>query len=249
MNINGSTHSQKEKMLSLLQQLLQEMSEDQDLAPWQAAPPHLTSAGGRVSATDRLTWWFRPITGGDNAWERYFAQSFVTPFSAPSAPPPVSDFFTGAPPPNLAPPPSDRNNLRMILLEPEDELIDSDAEATVACLYSFVHAIGRRDVEAAMTCIAPDFHTFSDDQEFDRQGLFHYLKALIDSLRDGAFEISLVEIPRPVLHPDAILIYAEIQIDTVKHLTNERPIITERRLVVFQRQKDGSWLIIGLCPV
>jgi hypothetical protein len=63
----------------------------------------------------------------------------------------------------------------------------------------------------------------------------------------GDVDVSLVEIPEPILHPDGILVYTELQIDARKDEACES--ITHRRLAVFRQGRDRSWRIAALSPV
>ena len=103
-----------------------------------------------------------------------------------------------------------------------EEMANEHADAAVACLYDFVHAIGRRDPEGAMACVADDFHVYEDDREIDRLALRHQIEALLDSLRDWELEISLAEVPEPLHHPGGILIYCEIQVDAFQRDSSAR---------------------------
>jgi hypothetical protein len=109
--------------------------------------------------------------------------------------------------------------------------------------------VGREDLESAMSCVATDYHAIEDDHEVDRDGLAQRVKALLDSLYGWEKDVFLVEIPQPVLHPTAILVHAEMQINAVHHTTGERRTVIDRRVVVFERQRDRSWRIAALSPI
>jgi ketosteroid isomerase-like protein len=71
--------------------------------------------------------------------------------------------------------------------------------------------------------------------------------AELDALRGWELETSLVEIPQPILHPDGILVYAELQIDARKD--DERRTVLHRRIAVFRKGRDRRWRIAALSPV
>jgi len=232
---------------------------DDPLSPWRAAASR-PAAPARISATDQLSWWFRPAGGGADPWEGFFSEESdpdaeVDPAAGwPLARLPAAAGWAGAsragngqhPVPE---PPSRRMSLRALLAEPEQEMLDRDAEAVVTCLYDFVHALGRQDVEAAMACVAPDYHALEDDREIDADGLAARIKALLDSLHGWEAEVFLVEIPQPVLHPTGIFVPIEIQIDARDPGTDARRSILDRRIAVFAQQLDRSWLIAALSAV
>jgi hypothetical protein len=217
-----------------------------ELTPWREPPLRAPLLSGRISATDRLSWWFRPLSDGRDPWESYFE-----PEAAPAPPPrsPAATAATASPP--AAPdgePLGRRAALRLLLAEPDEELIDSDADAVVTCLYDFVHAVGRRDVATAIDeCVDPDYHTLENDVEIDRDGLAAQLESLLDRLRGWELDVSLVEIPEPILHPDAILVWTELQIEA--HRDGEHQTLLHSRLAVFRRGRDRRWLISALSPV
>lgn len=228
--------SRLEQAIALLSDVLGNRPADGPaLTPWQRPPAPALTAGGRVSATDRLSWWFRPSVDGRDPWESYFEPA---PLAEPVA----------APPGPRAEPPGRRAALRLLLAEPDEELIESDAEAVVACLYDFVHAIGRGDVTAAIDeCVAPEYHVLEHDVEVDRDGLAAQLHAQLQPLRGWEVDVSLVEIPEPILHPVGILVYAELQIEAAKD--GARRTFLHRRLAVFRQGRDRRWRISALSPV
>ena len=213
------------------------------LAPWREPPLAVPTLSGRVSATDRLSWWFRPSAGGQDPWETFFEDERPTV----SAEPPVRSVAAAAEPP-AADQPGRRAALRLLLAEPDEEMIDADAEAVVTCLYDFVHAIGRGEIEVAIEeCVDPDYHTMESDVEIDRDGLAAQLRAQLDRLRGWDVAVSLVEIPEPILHSDGILVYTELQIEARKGEARES--VVHRRLAVFRQGRDRSWRISALSPV
>jgi ketosteroid isomerase-like protein len=223
-----------EQALALLRSVLAESEgRSADLAPWEDHDEPIPPAS-RLSATDQLSWWFRPARQGVGTWSEYFA-------SAPSAP--GQDGSRDS-----LPDPAPHLGLRLLLAETEEELLDDDADLVVACLYDFIHAIGRRDVATAMSRVSADFHMLEDDQEVDRRGLESKIRYTLGSLRGWEFDVSLVEIPQPILHPDGILVYAETLIDAWRADGMRRSIL-ERRVALFSRSGDGDWLLCGLPPV
>jgi hypothetical protein len=246
-----------EQALELIRSLLSEEAQSDTLRPWQktryASPP----TQGRLSATDRLSWWFRPFSDSLDPWDEFFDQSSQT-LAVPligdrllvpqtQTQPPAGNPAVVSPEPGLLPGP--RAALRLLLSEPEEEIIDDDAQAVVTCLFNFIHAFGQRDVNKAMQYVDRDYHTLYEDKETDRVGLAYQLKSLLDTLIGWEFEVSIVEIPRPILYPDAILVYAEILIDAVKPADASRRTILERRICVFKQQADKSWLLQALSQI
>jgi ketosteroid isomerase-like protein len=246
-----------EQALELVRNILSENASLDSLRPWEniryASPP----MQGRLSATDRLSWWFRPLSDSQNPWDDYFDQS-----NEALSPSLIRDKLLALQTQTLSPPgnplralpepgplPGPRAALRLLLSEPEEEIIEDDAQAVVTCLYNFIHAFGQRDIDKALKYVDEDYHTLYNDQETDRLGLAHQLKSLLDSLIGWEFEISIAEIPRPILHPDAILVYAEILIDAIKVADSTQRTILEHRVCVFKRQPDKSWLILALSQV
>jgi ketosteroid isomerase-like protein len=220
--------------------------------PFTPAP----ALGGRMSATDILSWWFRPASSAADPWDDYFS---VSPPPAttrvkraegrarvPAAPPADADAPAAREP---ATEPHPWANLPAFVAEPETELADELGDAVVECLYGFVHAVGRGDVEGAMALVADDFHVLEDDREIDRLALRHQLESLLDSLRGWTFEISLAEIPEPLFHPCGVLVYAEIQIDAARPDDDLRRCQVEHRVVVFDHDDTGGWKISALSPV
>jgi ketosteroid isomerase-like protein len=230
-----------EQAIALLSDVLEDrQSGDAGFAPWREPLARSPLLQVRVSATDRLSWWFRPSTGGRDPWHDYFdaaPQPRVTePALMPAEPSPGAEA------------PGRRAALRLLLAEPDEEMIDSEADAVVTCLYDFVHALGRGDVRAAIDdCVAPDYHVMENDVEVDRDGLAAQLHAELDRLRRLELAASLVEIPEPILHPAGILVYAELQLEASRG--SDRQTIVHRRLAVFRQGRDRRWRISALSPV
>jgi ketosteroid isomerase-like protein len=72
---------------------------------------------------------------------------------------------------------------------------------------------------------------------------------MLDPFEGWELRSSLVEIPHPILHPDAILVYAELLLEGKHPDTDERRDIVERRIAVFRRQRDHGWRIAALSPI
>ncbi len=241
-----------ELLRSLFEQNAQARKRSASSLPTPFVPP--LPPDSQLSATDLLTWWFQPATTTFDPWDEFFEQFPSAPKSQaakqPSVPPSASELDI---PPELAlRQPQTLNpwtDFRALFSEPEEELIDEHAEAAVECLYDFVHAIGRRDVDAAMQFVAQDYHVLEADNEIDRLALRHQIEALLDSLRGWEFNISLATIPEPVLHPNGILIYAEIQVDAHRADDDLRRCINLRRVAVLERQRNHVWLISALSPI
>jgi ketosteroid isomerase-like protein len=248
---------QPERVIAALRALLEQLEEgDTAATPW-IGSADVPLSPGRISATDQLSWWFRPAAGaGEDPWERFFTPPGTTPLAAGppraremQASPPDGHHPWAAAPAAATAPPGRRVSLQLLLAEPEEEMIDADAEAVVAGLYDFVHALGRRDVDAAMTCVAADFHALDEGREIDRSTLARQLRALLDPFIGWDLTTSLVEIPQPMLHPDAILVHAELQLEAHHPATGEWQSVVEPRIAVFRQQRDRRWLISGLAPI
>jgi hypothetical protein len=177
--------------------------------PWQSLPGPAEEDPWLVSATDLLIPWepegtaagtAAPAAPGD-PWAGYFAPppaERMPPAPIPAIPAP--SLPAGA---SLGPPGS--------LEEPLD---DATSFAAAECLYGFVHALGRRDVEAALEQVADDYHAIADDRAVDREGLRHRLEALLDERSGGALDVSLAEPPEPIPFVDGlVLIPATLQVD------------------------------------
>lgn len=254
-----ATDQDRDARLELAYQLLRvvlQQPEPETGQPGQLAPPPFLppTFQDQLSATDLLGWWFRPAAGTVDPWDDYFArtpQALTSPLgrSAADRPPPP------LPPPGISlslPPVEDGapwTDPRTLIADPMEELADEHAEAAVACLYDFVHAIGRRDVDAAMGYVADDYHVLEDDHEIDRLGLRHQIEALLDSLRGWEVMISLAQMPEPLPHPCGILIYCEMQVDAFQQDQDLRRSTVDRRIAVCELQSTRQWAISALSRV
>lgn len=237
------------KAYEILQDLLDE-GRPEDLDPgfvpshWDlpAMPP--PDPSGRLSATDLLGWWFRAPGGLPDPWEAYFEGPVPDP-------PPVSPQTPGPRPPERPINgwrPEDWHPAFAQVRLPDRLLPDESAEAAVETLYEFLHAVGRRDVEAAMAVTAEDYHVMEGDLEVDRLGLRQRLEALLDSLGGWSLEVSLAVAPEPLDHPYGVLIAADIQLDAA-HPDGAKRSHLWRRVALLRQDGEGEWKIHALSLV
>ncbi|MDQ5822884.1 MAG: hypothetical protein M3441_01565 [Chloroflexota bacterium] len=256
----------------LLRELMEQSEEEWDpLQEPQELPfvrPGDTS--GILSATDLLTWWFRPTSRMADPWEDYFAPRREPISTTPQRPlaqrPAAQQVSAGRRPqlpganqgfperarparPGPAPESAPWTDWQLLHPEPENLLEDDHAEAAVQCLYDFLHAISLRDVEAAMQLVADDYHVLEDDVEIDALGLRHQIERLLDSLRGWELQVSPVEIPMALGHVLGVLVYVEIQIDAYHPLLDLRRVYVQRRVAMLQWQSQRDWRISALSPV
>jgi ketosteroid isomerase-like protein len=129
---------------------------------------------------------------------------------------------------------------------PDGHLRAEDALAVADCLYDFIHALERFDVEAAMACVADDFHELRAGRELDRQGFRHWLENLLDRLRKREIDVSLAEMPRPVAYGRLVLCETTIQVDPAAAPPQAVPSsLVLRLLLAFERDARGSWRILS----
>jgi ketosteroid isomerase-like protein len=225
-------------------QLLRELVEDTSIeqspeeAKWYAPPLPPIDPGSQLSATDLLSWWFRPPTASAGSWDAYFGTNL----------PRKGELEPGAPsPPESSSParesadPVRRAVFRALLAEDEDGLGAEEADSALEVFYEFLHAFGRRDVEGAMRYVAEDYHTFDDDREMNHRDLANSLEALLASLLGWDFTVTLAMVPELLRHPYGIVIYAEIQLDAVERATGAKRNLVEQRLVLMEQGSDKSW--------
>jgi hypothetical protein len=224
--------------------------------PW--AMPLLVpgDAEARLSATDLLSWWFRAPSRVPNPWDVYFGESFELPAdSRPGKAVTHEDGGSTAPPltPDWASAASDKVAAALVSKElanfAEDRVSDADAEAAVDCLFEFIHAIGRRDINQAMVFVAEDYHVLENDREIDRLALRHHIEKIVDSLRGWEMEVSLTETPEPLPYLDMLLMEVSIQIDAFRSRDDQRRSIIERRVALLRRNDDTHWVISGLSSI
>jgi hypothetical protein len=216
-------------------------------APFYAPQLPPIEFGSRLSATDLLSWWFRPPSGQKDPWESFFARSGESPVAPVplSAPVPQSE----REPWTATAGPSPKAMMRALFPEPYEELESDDADAAIDVFYEFLHAFGRHDIEAAMEYVAEDYHTFENDCEVNRSELRNRLHGLLESFAGWDFQVSLSMAPEALRHPYGIILYAEIQIDGVHPETRAKRNAVERRLVLLQQHGTSAWRVAALSPV
>jgi hypothetical protein len=198
-----------------------DFSEDSELMPWHGASDW-NSPHPITSATDLLLAWLPEGAGGaTNAWDRYFAE------------PPL---------PGAAREPT------VPIARPEERWDAESANAAVDCLFRFVRALENRDVEEAMECVSPGYHTFEMGRDQDCEALRHKLEYAFDIWRHDEVRLSLAEVPDPVFHPAGILIRSVLQIDS-KNAAGEHRTQLLRRMVVFEETPRDGWLITALSDI
>lgn len=133
---------------------------------------------------------------------------------------------------------------------PEGHLRAEDALAVADCLYDFIHALEHFDAEAAMACVAEDFHELRSNRELDRQGFRHWIEKLLDGLRGREIDVSLAEVPRPVAYGRLVLCETTLQIDSAA--TPSSPpsgavpsSLVFHLLLAFEPDVRGSWCILS----
>jgi hypothetical protein len=227
-----------DQIYTLLREALTPQEEGQESnRAWYTPQMPPIDPGSKLSATDLLSWWFRPPTASQNPWDTYFAESTVAHESPRMA----------APPPAASPAdPISRAAIRALLPVEESELASDDADRATETFYEFLHAIGRRDVDVAMQYIADDFHTFEDDREVDRDDLRSRMEGLLDAMHGYDIDVSLTTVPEPLQHPYGVVMSVEIQLDGVHPQTKAKRNVLDKRLVLLQRQADDCWKITSL---
>ena len=203
--------------------------------------------GSRLSATDLLSWWFRPPSAQKDPWESFFSRFQESPgaetagalVTAKVEAPETGGIQTASP----------KALARALFPEPYEELASEDADAAIETFYEFLHAFGRHDIEAAMEYVAEDYHTFENDCEVNHNELRNRLYSLLETLSGWDFQVSLSMVPEALRHPYGIVVYAEIQIDGVHPETRAKRNIVERRLALLQQHGNSAWRIAALSPV
>ena len=212
---------------------------------WYDPPMPPLEVGSKLSATDLLSWWFRPPSGGGRSgWDAYFEEPAPATRDGHAAPP--------RPDPAVAPPTDPARQLaaravaEALLPMPDDELASEDAENAVQTFYSFLHAFGEGEIDACLRLVSDDYHVIEDDREIGRQALRGQLEALLASLHGWDYEVTLSAVPEPIPHPYGILLYVEIQIDATMPASGARRGSVERRVVFLERQSEADWKIAAL---
>jgi hypothetical protein len=209
-------------------------------------PPALD--GSEHLGSDLLALWQPEGMAGEPgpaAWRRYLDAAAPGPAAAPAASspgawaPPV-DFEAGA---GLA---GFQHPLLAGHGRSADELPAEDALAVADCLYDFVHALERFDPEAAMACVADDYHERDAGRGLDRRGFRLWLEELLDGLRANPIEVGLSEVPRPVRYGRLVLCTATLHIDVAAAPPAVPSSLVLRCLPTFGRDARGAWRLLTL---
>ena len=204
------------------------------------------AAGSGFLSSDILALW-QPEAMADEpwsaTWQRYLdgaapgaAAAPPTAASRPWAPPADFDAGEGIHPFQLP--------FRTRSARSAEDLRAEDAVAVADRLYDFLHAVERFDPEAAMACVADDYHELAADRALDRQGFRLWLEELLDGLRGGEIAVSLAEVPRPVRFGRLVLCPATIQVDVAAAPPAVPSALVFRWLLAFERDARGSWRIV-----
>lgn len=203
-------------------------------------------AGSGFLASDLLALW-QPEAMADEpwsaTWQRYLDGAAPGPAAAPAAAPsrpwaPPADFDAGE---GIHP---FQLPFRTRSARSGEDLRAEDAVAVADRLYDFLHAVERFDAEAAMACVADDYHELTADRALDRQGFRLWLEELLDGLRDGEIAVSLAEVPRPVRFGRLVLCPSTVQIDVAAAPPAVPSSLVFRWLLAFERDARGSWRIL-----
>jgi hypothetical protein len=200
-------------------------------------------AEGQLSSTDLLNWWFRGPQGRpaeSTDWNAGGAGGASLPAVDPSAP--AVDPRAGTPPMGH----DAWSEISMLFPEPEEHLAEEHAQAAVDCLYDFLHAVGRRDVQAAAALIHEGFHTIENGEEIDKRRFVDALAAHAETLHGWDVEVSLAVAPEPINHPLGVLIHAIVQFDAVNLADGSKNGHVEERLAVLRDDESGAWAIGAL---
>ena len=126
----------------------------------------------------------------------------------------------------------------------DDHLLAEDALAVTDCLYDFIHALERFDVESAMACVADDFHALKANGALDRQGFRHWIEELLDGLRGRQIDVSLTEVAQPVAYGQLVLCETTLQVDPAATSGAVPSSLAFRLLLAFERDVRGIWRIL-----
>jgi hypothetical protein len=192
------------------------------------------------SATDLLISWLpQPEDSGDTVtsneiWDRYFGRPGGERLSVPHKP---HTRRSVRHPETIRP--------SAAALEPWE--IEA-AESSVDCLFTFLRALEKCDISAAMACVSKEYHVVDDDGEIDRPRLQLYLEKLVDEWRGAGVQISTTEVPDPICHPAGVLISGTIQIDFgVRSPEMASQLIS--RIFVFSKTSRGEWRLSAIAKV
>ena len=240
-----SLDSKLRDVQALLSTILEEARGSGSASPshWELPLLPPPDAEGHLSSTDLLNWWFRAPQNRAPGWDAFFKPIDGRETPTP-APPPASNA--------IAPAETVRDGwseLSVLFPEPEEHLAEEHAQASVDCLYDFLHAVGQRDVATASALIDDDFHAIEADEEVDKLKFTNGLRAQIDELRNWDFDVSLAVAPEPVNHPYGVLIHVIIQFDAVNRLDGSKRGRVERRVAILRQVEGGHWRIAGMPKV
>jgi len=240
-----SLDSRLREVQALLGSILEEARGTGSASPshWELPILPPPDAEGHLSSTDLLNWWFRAPQGRAARRDVYFKP--IGGDETPSAPPSPAT----SPVAEAEPVRDGWSELSVLFPEPEEHLAEEHAQASVDCLYDFLHAVGQRDVAVASALIDDAFHTIEAGEEVDKLKFINGLQAQIDELRNWDFEVSLAVAPEPVNHPYGVLIHAIIQFDAVNRLDGSKSGRVERRVAILRQVDGGPWKIAGMPKV
>jgi hypothetical protein len=191
---------------------------DDDDKPWPSRPDASEPQPWLVSATDLLVSWMPDQVARDGVR-------------------PAWDRYFAQPPPAARP--SEESS--------RDEPWDTEAaECVVDCLYRFLHALERRDLAAAMACVAGNYHAIENDAEVTRDGLRQRIEALFDQGGSDGVTVTLTEIPDPIFHPAGVLVRVTMQVDyaTPRHGRPRTDLFG--RLLLFVEHGNRDWALGGM---
>lgn len=236
------------RALELLREVLAEGATPPGDDAWESAlgPP---SEPWLPSATDLLVTWHPeaavaawPARAPAEAWDSYFG------VEAPRAPEPGP--ATAAAPVTPAPAlevPGEWLSGGGADVEPP--LPAHAKEDAVDALYAFLHALERRDVDAALEHVADDYHVLEAEREVDRAGLRRQLEAFLDPLREGLLRIAPVRIPEPIAHPAGVLVRLSLAVDHEPGAGRRPESQRLERLAFFEAGPEGRWRLGALADV
>lgn len=237
------------RALELLREVLAEGAPVDDNA-WEDAPAS-PSEPWLPSATDVLVAWQPeaavaawPAQAPAQAWDAYF--DGITPAAGAAEADPAA-----------APPDAPR---AAALEVPAEWLAPGDAQAEPAlppgakeevadALYAFLHALERRDVEAALEQVSDDYHVVQDDRETSRADLRHQIEAFLDPRREGRLRIAPVRIPEPIAHPLGVLVPLSLAVDHEPGDGRAPASLRLERLAFFEPAGDGRWRLAALADL
>lgn len=213
--------------------------EPQGSSDWEGpATDPLAPLGPDFLGSDFRTLW-QPLAVGEEPWSAAWQAPTTLPASSYRHWLPPSDFHASE---GLA---AFQQPFWTLSGWPEDHLRAADALAVADCLYDFIHALERFDIEAAMASVADDFHALRADRELDRQGFRHWLEELLDGLRGREIDVSLAEMPQPVAYGKLVLCETTLQVDLMAPSQEVPSSRVFRLLLAFERDVRGNWRILA----